>query len=130
MSGTWNVPSTAVSGVYLARLQITSGPNSGDASHIPFIVRNDASTSDVVFQTSDTTWQAYNTYGGASFYRGAVNGRAYKLSYNRPFATRGGTTARDYYFANEYPMVRFLERNGYDVSYIAGVDTDRAAGSC
>ena len=22
-------------------------------------------------------------------------------------------------------MVRFLERNGYDVSYIAGVDTDR-----
>ena len=32
---------------------------------------------------------------------------------------------RDYYFANEFPLVRFLERNGYDVSYIAGPDTDR-----
>jgi hypothetical protein len=125
VSGGWNVPSTAVSGVYFARLQITSGANAGDASHIPFIVRNDASTSAVVFQTSDTTWQAYNTYGGSSFYHGGDNGRAYKLSYNRPFATRGGSTAHDYYFANEYPLVRFLERNGYDVSYISGIDADR-----
>ena len=32
---------------------------------------------------------------------------------------------RDFYFSNEYPLVRFLEKNGYDVSYISGVDTDR-----
>ncbi len=32
---------------------------------------------------------------------------------------------RDFVFANEYPMIRFLERNGYDVSYASGVDTDR-----
>ena len=60
-----------------------------------------------------------------SFYQGAANGRAYKLSYNRPFATREANHQRDFYFANEYPTVRFLERNGYDVSYISGVDTDR-----
>jgi hypothetical protein len=90
-----------------------------------FIVRNDASTSAVVYQTSDTTWQAYNQYGGSSFYHGAANGRGYKLSYNRPFATRDGTTARDFYFSAEYPMVRFMERNGYDVSYMAGIDSDR-----
>src|SRR5262249_36543712 len=29
-------------------------------------------------------------------------------------------------FATEYPMVRFLEANGYDVSYTTDVDTDRA----
>ena len=80
VSASWNVPSTAVSGVYIAHLKRSNG----DASHITFIVRDDASTSDVVFQTSDPTWQAYNTYGGSNFYQGGANGRAYKLSYNRP----------------------------------------------
>lgn len=122
VSASWNVPSTAVSGVYIARL---NRPDRDESSHITFIVRNDASTSDIVFQTSDTTWQAYNAYGGSNFYRGAANGRAFKLSYNRPFATRAGVEKRDFYFGAEYPMVRFLEQNGYDVSYIAGVDTDR-----
>ncbi len=39
--------------------------------------------------------------------------------------TRGGTGGRDFYFADEYPAVRFLEKNGYDVTYISGVDTHR-----
>ncbi|KQR82505.1 hypothetical protein ASF98_00335 [Arthrobacter sp. Leaf337] len=122
VSATWQVPATAVSGVYVALLK---RPDNGSSSHITFIVRSDGSHSDVVFQTSDTTWQAYNTYGGADFYQGAVNGRAYKISYNRPFATRGESSGRDFYFGNEYPLVRFLEKNGYDVSYISGVDTHR-----
>ena len=46
------------------------------------------------------------------------------MSYNRPFTTRGNAP-EDWVFNAEYPMVRFLESNGYDVSYIAGVDTDR-----
>jgi hypothetical protein len=122
VSASWNVPSTAVSGVYLAVLRITA---TGEQSQITFVVRDDASTSDVVFQTSDTTWVAYNLYGGSSFYQGGANGRTYKASYNRPFLTRGGTGGRDFFFANEYPLVRFMERNGYDVSYISGVDTAR-----
>ncbi len=132
VSASWAVPATAVSGVYVAKLTRTDGPV-GEASHIIFVVRDDASTSDVVFQTSDTTWQAYNAYGGADFYTGASevlqNGsqvRAYKISYNRPFATREGVTSRDFYFSSEFAMVRFLERNGYDVSYIAGADTARS----
>ncbi|KQW49458.1 hypothetical protein ASC77_08845 [Nocardioides sp. Root1257] len=122
VSASWNVPSTAVSGVYIALLKRN---DNGDASHITFVVRDDASTSNVVFQTSDPTWQAYNTYGGSDFYQGAANGRAYKISYNRPVLTRDGIGGRDFFFSNEYPAVRFLERNGYDVSYMAGVDTDR-----
>ncbi|MET0914847.1 MAG: N,N-dimethylformamidase beta subunit family domain-containing protein, partial [Jiangellaceae bacterium] len=121
VSASWNVPITAVSGVYIAHLTRSNG----DSSHITFIVRDDASTSDVVFQTSDPTWHAYNTYGGSNFYLGAGNGRAYKVSYNRPFNTRGSAGGRDFYFGAEYAAVRFLERNGYDVSYMAGVDTDR-----
>ncbi|MEI5672954.1 MULTISPECIES: DUF4082 domain-containing protein [unclassified Nocardioides] len=122
VSASWQVPTTAVSGVYVARLEI---PSTGAASHITFVVRDDASRSDVVFQTSDTTWQAYNEYGGSDFYTGGENGRAYKISYNRPVLTRGGPGGRDFFFANEYPLIRFLEKNGYDVSYQAGVDTDR-----
>ncbi|XAS70624.1 DUF4082 domain-containing protein [Micrococcaceae bacterium Sec5.1] len=121
VSATWQVPPTAVSGVYLALL---TRADNGDQSHITFIVRADGSHSDVVFQTSDSTWQAYNTYGGSDLYQGAAHGRSYKVSYNRPVTTRDGTGGRDFYFSNEYPMVRFLEQNGYDVSYISGLDTD------
>lgn len=125
VSATWQVPATAVSGVYIALL---TRPDTGAKSHITFIVRNDGNRSAVVFQTADQTWQAYNTYGGSDFYQGAANGRAYKVSYNRPMATRDGPGGRDFYFSNEYPMVRFLEQNGYDVSYISGLDSDRSGG--
>jgi len=121
-SATWAVPADAVSGVYLALLHRN---DTGGESQILFIVRNDGNTSDVVFQTSDPTWQAYNTYGGSDFYQGSANGRAYKISYNRPLVTRGSSEGRDSYFSSEYATVRFLERNGYDVSYLAGVDSDR-----
>ena len=65
VSASWAVPATAVSGVYIAHLV---RDDTGGASLIPFVVRNDASHSDIVFQTSDETWQAYNTYGGNSLY--------------------------------------------------------------
>lgn len=120
VSASWQVPTDAVSGVYIAR-PIRSD-TTGD-SHIVFIVRNDGNTSDVLFQTSDSTWQAYNLYGGANFYQGGTSRtQAVKLSYNRPFATRGGVENRDFLFSNEYPMIRYLEQNGYDVSYVSGLD--------
>ncbi|GAA1749631.1 N,N-dimethylformamidase beta subunit family domain-containing protein [Luedemannella helvata] len=122
VSASWTVPGDAVSGVYLAKL---TRPDTGGSSHIVFVVRDDSSKAAMVFQTSDTSWQAYNTYGGSSFYQGEAHGRAYKLSYNRPFATRGLNRGQDFFFANEYPMIRFLERNGYDVTYTTGVDSDR-----
>src|SRR5215831_5976464 len=128
VSASWTVPATAVSGVYLAVLVRT---DTGGASQIPFVVRNDASHSDLLFQTSDTTWQAYNQYGGNSLYLGSApssDGRAYKVSYNRPFATRGqgsGYGRSDFFFYAEYPTIRFLEANGYDVSYFSGIDADR-----
>lgn len=126
-SASWPVPASAVSGVYIARL--VRG-DTGGASHIIFVVRDDAGSSALLFQTADTTWQAYNDWGdkptnARSMYE-SPNGRAVKVSYNRPFNTRGGTPGgRDFFFANEYPMVRWIEANGYDVSYTTGVDSDR-----
>jgi Domain of unknown function (DUF4082)/Bacterial Ig-like domain/Bacterial Ig domain len=122
-SASWAVPSNATSGIYIAKLVREAGVSG--VSHIVFIVRDDSGASDLLFQTSDTTWQAYNSYGGNSLYTGAPAGRAYKVSYNRPFNTRAGETSHDWLFDSEYPMVRWLEANGYNVSYFTGVDTDR-----
>lgn len=105
------------------------------ASHIIFVVRDDTGRSDILFQTSDPTWVAFNRYGGSSLYGawpgifGAggtppVSTRAFMVSYNRPFLNRQGFL-NDQFFNSEYPMVRWLERNGYNVSYFSGVDTDR-----
>jgi hypothetical protein len=126
VSASWSVPATAVSGIYIARLVRT---DTGGASHIVFVVRDDAGSSPLLFQTSDTTWQAYNTWGGNSLYvggPGANPGRAYKVSYNRPFNTRAVDGGHDWLFHAEYPMLRWLEANGYDVSYTSGMETDRA----
>jgi VCBS repeat-containing protein len=136
-SASWPVPATAVSGIYIAKLT----RDTDHTSHIVFVVRDDARTADLVFQTSDTTWQAYNQYpgvtiGGGSLYCGgplsnadtayiqSCANRAAKVSYNRPFDTRAHDP-QSFLFNAEYPMVRWLEANGYDVKYQSGVDTDR-----
>ncbi len=121
VTASWDVPASATSGVYIAR---ATRADTGGASHIIFVVRDDDGESDLLFQTADTTWQAYNRWGGNSLYVGPYNGRAYGVSYNRPFDTRG-VTAKDWFFSSEYATVRFLEKNGYDVSYTTGVDSHR-----
>ncbi|MGZ4989213.1 MAG: DUF4082 domain-containing protein [Methylobacter sp.] len=128
VSASWTVPGTAVSGIYFAR--VIRNDTQG-ASHIIFIVRNDASHSNILFQASDTTWQAYNdSVNGQNLYTDTRFGqwdathRAYKVSYNRPFTTRA-LESNDWVMNAEYPMVRWLEANGYDVSYFTDTDTDR-----
>jgi hypothetical protein len=127
VSASWPVPSNATSGVYMAVLTRT---DTGGASQIFFIVRNDTSHSDMLFQTADESWQAYNSYGGNSLYGGPdtfdLPNRAYKVSYNRPFITRGfGQESATFVFGAEYPMIRWMEANGYDVTYFTGIDGAR-----
>jgi hypothetical protein len=92
------------------------------------VVRDDSSRASLLFKTSDTAWQAYNRYGGTSTYgsfdQRRPQPRAYKVSYNRPFENRD-YRAVNMVFNAEYPMVRWLEANGYDVTYSTGVDADR-----
>ena len=127
-SASWAVPASAVSGIYVAKLQSAGGIN-----NIVFIVRDDVSHSDIHFQTNDATWQAYNAYGGSNVYNGTTSfpsGHAVKLSYNRPFfiyntgfLTNGHGS--DWYMNDTYPMIRWMERNGYDVTYTTNVDVAR-----
>jgi Domain of unknown function (DUF4082)/Fibronectin type III domain/Bacterial Ig domain len=131
VSASWTVPSTAVSGFYIAELVRN---DTGGTSQIFFVVRDDSSHSDVVLKTADATWQAYNAYGGNSLYSCTVScppgepqgyKAAYAVSYNRPF---DGTLVTDNGLSNpfysEYQLIRFLERNGYDLSYVSQPDVD------
>jgi hypothetical protein len=126
VSASWAVPADAVSGVYIAKLvreDATAGSN-----QIFFVVRDDNGFSDILLQTSDATWQAYNKYGGSSLYSSTVSPpRANKVSYNRPFTTRCCSccdgSVESWFFDSEYPMIRWIEANGYDVSYTTNVDT-------
>ena len=131
VAGSWNTTGVT-SGIFIAKL--TRSDNAAASSHIYFIVRDDTRAADVLFQTSDATWQAYNRYGGNSLYCGqpldssagkySCPARAGKVSYNRPFDTRV-LDPQSFVFNAEYPMVRWLEANGYDVKYWTAVDTDR-----
>jgi hypothetical protein len=129
-------PTDWASGVYLAKL--TAQP-SGKQSYIIFVVRDDARASRYLFQSSVTTFQAYNNWGGKSLYNNGIGGKGVKVSFNRPYApglqpsaafgagageflTTYQPVYETYPAGWEYNMVRFLERNGYDVTYSTDID--------
>ncbi len=131
VSASWTVPSNAVSGVYIAELVMGAGK---EDSQIPFVVRNDSSHSEILLQTSDATWEAYNDWGGNSLYTCTVacppgEPEAYKgadaVSYNRPwegsFEVDGGAS---YLWYAEYQLLYWLEENGYNVSYTSESEVD------
>jgi hypothetical protein len=119
-SYTLSVPTDWVSGGYLAKLSATQ---SRKETWIPFIVREDSRHSDLLFQSSVTTNHAYNNWGGKSLYAfNSTNGQpAVTVSLNRPYIRGAG--AGDFVLRWEYNMIRFLEREGYDVRYITNIDT-------
>ena len=88
-----------------------------------------SSRSDLLFQTSDTAWQAYNrdgitsTYG--SFDPAHPMERAYKVSYNRPFVNARLSGASTWCSTPNTRWCAGSKRNGYDVTYFTGLDSDR-----
>jgi YVTN family beta-propeller protein len=125
VTDSWAIPTDATSGVYVANVVEGS-----QVFQIPFVVKDPSSPSDIVFQTNDETWQAYNGWGGADLYGGngpAPTGAAYAVSYNRPITTLDSSGVesgpQDSLFGAEYNAIYWMEENGYDVSYISGLDT-------
>lgn len=117
------IPTTWVSGVYLAKLT----DSSGDQSYILFVVRNDSYHSDILVQDSVTTAEAYNTYGGTSLYNNLTDGSVFsgphatKVSFDRPFNPGDGNGSGQYLWF-EYPFVRWAEKNGFDMTYTTNID--------
>lgn len=121
-------PTEWPSGVYLAKLTGSSGKQ----SYIVFTIRDDARAAAILFLCATNTYEAYNNWGGKSLYEfNSIGPRASKVSYNRPYAIDPYGTqldgAGDFLRRWEYNMVRFLEREGYDVAYATDVDADTSA---
>ncbi|MCC5637261.1 DUF4082 domain-containing protein [Nostoc sp. CHAB 5844] len=121
-SYTVNVGSNWTSGLYIAKLTYQA---TGKQSQVWFVVRDDSSNADILFQSSFTTYLAYSNSSGYSLYAFNSTGgqRAFKVSYDLPFSQ---TTTQTGEFNNllrwEYNMVRWLESQGYDVAYVTNMD--------
>jgi len=104
-------------GAYLTKLT----DRSGRETYVPFTVRDETGVKHAyLLQQATTTWQAYNTYGGHSFYSG-VGGGSSHISFNRPYAEAAGKGSGEY-LQLENGLVYWMEQNGYDVAY--WTDTD------
>ena len=96
--GNWSVVGVVdragrrASGVYIAKPDACRRRRARATSSSSSATTTAAPTS--CSRPSDTTWQAYNPYGGYSLYGSAVHGARPEASYNRPFTTRGGATTR------------------------------------
>jgi hypothetical protein len=118
-----DVPTDWISGYYVARLvPVGDGPR----GTVPFVVREGADRrSSILVEVPVNTWQAYNSWGGKSLYdfNSTDLRAANRVSFDRPYLWQApGSQALS---AWELPLVRFLEREGYDVSYATDVDVDR-----
>jgi hypothetical protein len=128
------IPQDWVSGVYIAKLV---RQDDGGENYVLFVVRDDERDSDILLQQSTFSYQVYNNYGGKSAYNFnsgqclTVSGapRAVEVAMSRPVVgdmTNLGGNAFNTYFRPEYPMVRWLEMQGYDVTYTTNLETHRS----
>jgi hypothetical protein len=126
------IPENWPSGVYLGKM---TADRSGIQSYVIFIVRDDRPC-DFLFQCSDLTWSAYNRWPmDYSIYTehqdwksiGAPSGT---VSFDRPYGLfthpvnrlkKSGGSGE--YLPWEFPLAFWMEKHGYDVSYISNVDT-------
>ena len=112
------LPGDAVSGLYVVKLARDDGLD----RFVPLVVVDDR-PADLLLQAGVNTYQGYNRWGGASLYVDATKtlprGFAVTVSFDRPYAEDRGAGLMMRF---EVPFARFLERNGYDVSYTTNTD--------
>jgi hypothetical protein len=121
VTDTYRFSRRAVSGYFLAKLELESGRARGEVTYIPLILRAPPSRrSKILVQAAVNTWQAYNGWGGKSLYSPPTS-PANHVSFDRPYHPKSAVP-----ITFEIGLLRFLERNGYDVSYTTDVDTDRS----
>lgn len=112
------IPSNWMTGLYVAKLTTAGNMQ----AYIHFTVAGDP-YSTYIATMPDTSTAAYNDWGGYSLYHGPdelLATRAFKVSLNRPaLGWRFGYGAG---LSQVIDAIRWMERNGYDVSYISTID--------
>jgi SAM-dependent methyltransferase len=117
------------SGQYVAKLTLCEGEHAGNIAFVPFVVREPLDRrADILVQMPFTTAHAYNNWGGKSLYpsNSSEEEPAVKVSFDRPFPAwhKANLNAR-WPFIWDLHLIRFLEREGYDVAYTTDLDTHR-----
>jgi hypothetical protein len=138
------IPINWPSGLYLARVEATG---SSDSTVIPFVVRAavPGSQATVLVFVPDTTYEAYNFWGGRSLYgfRSSVAPgsqlpvwsygstyahhdvhqypRAFRVSFRRPYNLEPGAVFPKWQYW-EVPLLRWLARNGIAVEVCTATD--------
>jgi Fibronectin type III domain len=136
-SYTLSVPTSWTSGQYVVKLTRLDGQQL--ENYLTFTVRDDSSTAPVVYSMDVTTWNAYNFWGGSG--NGNVgydlygrfndltgdvagSGRAFTVSFDRPYGG-GSDDGAGLFFNWDYPLVKFMESKGYDMTYVTSVDLEQ-----
>lgn len=129
---TVTIPKDWLSGVYIGKLMTKDSSQ----AYIVFIVKDDRKT-DFLFQCSDLTWQAYNRWPQwhSMYDEGQqpwVNTNGAIISFDRPYSLYVNGLPSDFnplsngggeFLLWEYPLAFWMEKEGYDVSYISNIDT-------
>lgn len=124
------IPEDWLSGVYLGKL---SCKEHRYESYVIFVV-TDTRKADILFQTSDTTWQAYNKWpDNYSLYDSDPPLKVWSattwVSYDRPYGwypqvvDQPLSQGSGEFLLWEYSLCYWLEQEGYDVTYCSNIDT-------
>lgn len=131
-SVTWDTGNVSYkSGIYEAKLYELDSNTLKNC--IYFVLRNDNADADILVCASDSTWQAYNTWGGANLYQsdetifpkqdlaGLKNPdyRGVEVSFDRPYIGEPPCLTA------ERQLARWFDLNGYNVKYCSTVDVDK-----
>jgi hypothetical protein len=109
-------------GSYLLRLDVP-----GHAAFVPLTVRSKSTRGTLVLLAPDTTWQAYNDWGGRNLYwgpkgKGDYADRARAVTFDRPYVYGHGAGE---YVSRMQPVVALAERLRLRLSYVDDVDLER-----
>jgi hypothetical protein len=128
---TLTIPNNWPGGVYLGKLSRDEA--FGKQSYVIFVVKEHRK-SDILFQVSDLTWQAYNKWPGRdSLYDDGTpevwyTGPNVRVSFDRPYAKYCQvidaplSAGSGEYLLWEFPLSFWLEKEGYDVTYCSNLD--------
>ena len=124
----WVIPREWSSGLYIFRISSLSG---SDTVEVPFVVKSGPGPrrTRILLAIASTTYEAYNWWGGRSFYGHGISdgsfewgsGAAFRLSTQRPYLSATDFNKPKFQYW-ELPLIRWLERNGIEVDLCTSYD--------
>ncbi len=110
-----------VPGFYSFRLDA----DTGGQRYITLVVKSGDAHGKVVLLNADTTWQAYNVFGGYSLYvgpDGRYADRARAVTFDRPYGGNEGAQGDSEFQANLLPLLGVVEGLGLEAEYLSDTD--------